>query len=406
AMRFLENAENISSDSSALALLPPPAGADESWYTPAEMLGLALNEGKLPEAQLGILKTLGVLEQQKNDRTAFQVSIQAMQQNLQALASARDEYAKISTEVLLYKTQPFYNSLMLYTFAFILVAITWLFPQRRLLAWLTLLFLLVPLTLHLYGITLRCIIRERPPVTTLYETIIFISAVAVLVSVIIEFMNRRRIGLSVAPILGALGLFLANKYEMIDGRDTMPNLIAVLDTNFWLSTHVTTVTIGYSAGLLAAAIAHVFILGRAVGFRRGDKAFYNSVTRMTYGVLCFCLLFATLGTVLGGIWANESWGRFWGWDPKENGALMIVLWGLAVLHARMGGYIRDFGVNMAAVFGGIIVAFSWFGVNLLGVGLHSYGFTSGIHQALMTFYGIESLVLLLGTAVLMRVKVL
>jgi ABC-type transport system involved in cytochrome c biogenesis permease subunit len=120
------------------------------------------------------------------------------------------------------------------------------------------------------------------------------------------------------------------------------------------------------------------------------------LARMTYGVICFGLLFSVVGTVLGGIWANYSWGRFWGWDPKENGALMIILWELAILHSRLGGVIKNFGVCMAAVFGGVIVAFSWFGVNLLGVGLHSYGFTSGIARALLMFYIIESAVLALG----------
>ena len=104
---------------------------------------------------------------------------------------------------------------------------------------------------------------------------------------------------------------------------------------------------------------------------------------MTYGVLCFALLFSVVGTILGGIWANESWGRFWGWDPKENGALLICLSQLAILHARMGGFLKPFGVAMAAIVAGCVVAFSWWGVNLLGVGLHSYGFTGGILTALL-----------------------
>ena len=111
----------------------------------------------------------------------------------------------------------------------------------------------------------------------------------------------------------------------------MPSLVAVLDSNFWLATHVTTITIGYAAGLLASAFAHVWILGKLLGYRRGDKAFYETVSQMTYGVLCFGLLFALVGTMLGGIWANYSWGRFWGWDPKENAALMICLWQIAML---------------------------------------------------------------------------
>jgi ABC-type transport system involved in cytochrome c biogenesis permease subunit len=113
---------------------------------------------------------------------------------------------------------------------------------------------------------------------------------------------------------------------------------------------------------------------------------------MVYGVTCFGLLFATVGTILGGIWANYSWGRFWGWDPKENGALLIVLWMILTLHSRMGGYVRDFGFCVLAVVGGTVVAFSWWGVNLLGVGLHSYGFTSGVGTILITLYAVEALV--------------
>jgi cytochrome c biogenesis factor len=104
-----------------------------------------------------------------------------------------------------------------------------------------------------------------------------------------------------------------------------------------------------------------------------------------------------VGTILGGIWANDSWGRFWGWDPKENGALLIVLSQLVILHARMGGYLREHGVCAAAALGGTVVAFSWFGVNLLGVGLHSYGFTQGISTALWTYYGIQWGIVGLGT---------
>jgi len=104
--------------------------------------------------------------------------------------------------------------------------------------------------------------------------------------------------------------------------------------------------------------------------------------------VCFGLIFSVVGTILGGVWANYSWGRFWGWDPKENGALLICLAELLILHLRMGGYIRDFGLALMAVLTGMVVAFSWFGVNLLNVGLHSYGFTAGIARALYTYYGL------------------
>jgi ABC-type transport system involved in cytochrome c biogenesis permease subunit len=221
----------------------------------------------------------------------------------------------------------------------------------------------------------------------------------VITGMIIEWIHRQKIAIVVSPVLGAMGMFLAYKYEFKEATsagDTMIELQAVLDTNFWLSTHVTTVTMGYSAGLLAAAIAHVWLLGKTLGFRKGDDQFYKTVARMTYGVLCFGLLFSTVGTILGGIWANDSWGRFWGWDPKENGALMICLWELIILHARMGGYIRDYGLCVLAVLGGLVVAFSWWGVNLLGVGLHSYGFTSGVLQLLVGFNVLEVLIVLIS----------
>ena len=161
--------------------------------------------------------------------------------------------------------------------------------------------------------------------------------------------ERQRIALALATMLGAGGMFLSMKYEFkeaVTAGDTMPLLVAVLDTNFWLATHVTTSTLGYAAGLLAAAIAHVWLLGKLLGYRRGDQAFYQAVSQMTYGVVCFGLLFTVVGTMLGGVWANYSWGRFWGWDPKENAALMICLWQTAMLQARLGGYIRDRGLAL------------------------------------------------------------
>ena len=117
---------------------------------------------------------------------------------------------------------------------------------------------------------------------------------------------------------------------------------------------------------------------------------------MIYGIVCFATLFSFVGTVLGGIWADQSWGRFWGWDPKENGALLIVLWNAVILHARWGGLVRDRGIMNLAIFGNIITAFSWFGVNLLGIGLHSYGFTDSGFKYLMFFIGSQAALILLG----------
>jgi cytochrome c biogenesis factor len=117
---------------------------------------------------------------------------------------------------------------------------------------------------------------------------------------------------------------------------------------------------------------------------------------MVYGIICFAALFSFVGTVLGGIWADQSWGRFWGWDPKENGALIIVIWNALILHARWGGMIRERGLMNMAIFGNIVTSFSWFGVNMLEIGLHSYGFIDSAKTWLFLFVGSQVLLILLG----------
>ncbi len=376
--------------STALALFPP-AGDAKEWLTPKSLV--FAKEPPLPEhvTMLHLLEALAGTD----DPAAFRAAAAELCARARQLADARGEYGKIPLEVSFYRLDPFFWGLVLYVLAFVVVAVGWLWPDKRI-ALAAAVVTMAGLLFNVTGIVLRCILRGRPPVSTLYETVLFITAIGVGAALVIEFINRRRIGLAAAPILGALGLFIAGRFEMIDRQDTMPQLVAVLDTNFWLATHVTCITIGYAAGLLAAAIAHVYVLGRILGLKRGDKSFYRNVARMVYGTICFSLVFSVVGTILGGVWANESWGRFWGWDPKENGALLIVLSQLALLHGRMAGHLRDFGVSMAAIFGGCVVAFSWWGVNLLGVGLHSYGFIGGIWTALITFYVIEVLVLFAG----------
>ena len=130
----------------------------------------------------------------------------------------------------------------------------------------------------------------------------------------------------------------------------------MLDTNFWLATHVVAITTGYAAMFLAGMLAIIYIV-RGVFTRSLNKETADSLARMTYGVVCFATLFSFVGTVLGGIWADQSWGRFWGWDPKENGAVLIVLWCAIILHARWGGFIRQRGLMVMAIFGNIVTSF-------------------------------------------------
>lgn len=380
-----------------LALFPPPvtAEANTAWLTVPDVVGRVLLHGEPLDVQVAAIGDLEAMVASRGDANAFRAAAEGYSDRVIGLAQSRGEYGKVPLEVTFYKWRFFVWAQWLFVIAFLCAAFSWMKPMKGLtraaggtVAMATLLLVI--------GITLRCVIRDRPPVSTLYETILFITGVGAIVAMVTEYVNRRGIALAMATVLGTLGMFLANKYESHEAVDTMPSLVAVLDTNFWLATHVTSVTIGYSAGLLAGLIAHIYVFGKVFGLKKDDPAFYKSISTMTYGMLCFGLFFSVVGTVLGGIWANESWGRFWGWDPKENGALAIVLWELIILHARNGGYLRDFGVAMASIFGGMIVASSWWGVNLLGVGLHSYGFTSGVIMILLTFYAVEAAVLVVG----------
>ncbi|MCF6284865.1 MAG: cytochrome c biogenesis protein CcsA [Candidatus Hydrogenedentes bacterium] len=354
---------------------------------------------RFPQPRQERLELLASLEQLwgfRNDPIAFNLKLRELNVGITAAAKERGEYKKLPLEVHFYKYKYLTYSQWLYALSFLLVAILWLRPENKLLHGMTIALFSVPTALLIIGMVLRCIVRGRPPVSTLYETILFITAIVALCALFMEIVNRRRIALSAGAFLGVAGMFLAFRYEAKEGVDTMPALIAVLDTNFWLATHVTTVVAGYAAGLFAAAISHVYIFGKLFRLKEDDADFYESMTRMSYGIICFGLLFATVGTILGGVWANDSWGRFWGWDPKENGALMIVLWMLIVLHARLAEYIRDLGLHVMAVTLGMVVAFSWWGVNNLGVGLHSYGFIEGVWRNLTLFWLFESFVVLLA----------
>jgi len=234
-------------------------------------------------------------------------------------------------------------------------------------------------------------------VTNLYSSAVFVGWVAVVLGVVLERIYRRGFATAVAAASGFATLIVA--HHLAGDGDTMEMMRAVLDSNFWLATHVTTITIGYGATFLAGAIAIVWTLRKHLA-RSMDPGTTKALGSMTYGVICFALLFSFGGTVLGGIWADQSWGRFWGWDPKENGALLIVLWNAIILHARWGGYARERGIMAMAIFGNVITSLSWFGVNMLGVGLHSYGFMDKAFYALSGF--VASQLLLLALALLPR----
>jgi ABC-type transport system involved in cytochrome c biogenesis permease subunit len=302
------------------------------------------------------------------------------------------ELNKGRNEYLFNHFQPFYLAMTIYVMAFLLACASW-FNWSDWLRRAAFQLVVLGFVVHTSGLLYRMILEGRPPVTNLYSSAVFIGWGAVILGMVLERIYRDGIGSVVGAFTGFVTLVIAHNLAV--GGDTMEMMRAVLDTNFWLATHVVTITLGYSSTFVAGFLAVVFIV-RGLFTTGLSETTAKALSRMVYGIICFATLFSFAGTVLGGIWADQSWGRFWGWDPKENGALIIVLWNAVILHARWGGLVRERGLMNLTIFGNIVTSFSWFGVNMLGIGLHSYGFMDSAFKWLMLFIGSQLLFIALG----------
>ncbi|MGE4159751.1 MAG: cytochrome c biogenesis protein [Planctomycetota bacterium] len=297
-----------------------------------------------------------------------------------------------SLELLFNRLDPFGTCLELYVLILLLTCLSWI-RDTRVLSSMAVKVMGLALIWHTLALIIRMIIHGRPPVTNLYSSAVFVGWAICFLCFYLEMKKSEGLAPFFAGLCGFGSLLLADALSA-EG-ETMEAMRAVLDTNFWLATHVVSITLGYAACFLAGVIGLYSVL-RGVLTRSLDQATAKSLYSMCYGVLCFSLIFSFVGTLLGGIWADQSWGRFWGWDPKENGALLIVLFTAAILHARMGGIIGRRGLWLAAIFGNVVTSWSWFGVNMLGVGLHSYGFMEGALWNLAFFDMSQLAVILLG----------
>lgn len=225
---------------------------------------------------------------------------------------------------------------------------------------------------QLSGFVMRILISHRAPVTNMYETVIWLGFGAMLFALVFEGIYRCRYFLLGGVPVAIVSLILGDSLPVILDSSIQP-LVPVLRHNFWLTTHVLTITSSYAAFALALGVAHI-ILGKIVWGREVSATLYQYLYRaMQVGVLLI-----GIGTILGGVWANYSWGRFWDWDPKETWALIAFLSYLAVLHGRIAGWWGGFGLAVGSVLGFLSVLMAWYGVNfVLGKGLHSYGFGTG-----------------------------
>jgi len=361
--------------------LIPPALLDENavWQSPFDFIISGVTPAYHQEEILNSLQKYLAARFQKNNSEMN--SALARYETITAdLPISSLDVKKLKSETWMNEVDLFVKSLAFYILSFLLIGVSWM-VKPTLFRNISYLSLIVGFLIHGYGILLRMQIMGRPPVSTLYESVIFVSFIILLLAVTLEYFRADGLGIFVGSVGGSILHFVGFSYAA-DG-DTLGMLVAVLDSNFWLATHVTTITIGYGASLAAGFIGHLYLIQNILNPSNNKKL--KSIFNNLFGMTLFALFFTLFGTILGGIWADQSWGRFWGWDPKENGALLIVLWQLLMIHSRLAGIVKPPLFALGMGLNNIIVALAWFGVNLLQVGLHSYGFDDGVAKNLYIF---------------------
>lgn len=300
----------------------------------------------------------------------------------------------------------FYNTVSLLNISMLFYLISFVFSvliflnllKSRFFAIFTISIFALGCVIHGAAIIIRFLITHRPPITSLYESIIFVNLMFVLIVFALSFKLRSQF--SICMLIGSFSAcllqYVGHKLGL-DG-DNFKNLMSVLNTNFWLVTHVITISLGYALCLIVGFFGHIYLYF----YTKYDQK-TELLTKLNNLLLIICVLalfFSLTGTVLGGIWADQSWGRFWGWDPKENGALLIVLWLVFMLHFRMISYFSSLFFAIGMILNNVIVFTTWFGVNLLNIGLHTYGFIQNMGKNLFLFCCFESLYVLIFVFIL------
>lgn len=379
--QLYKNLENF-----AIVGIIPPEGTEPKWLNIGLGAKLALKTDKVSPILLHYADMGEALR--RDDATAFNAAVAAQREELAAPAAAN----KIGFETFMNRLMPYFRGSFLYVLAFFCACGSWMVwgPElRRAAVWLV----VFAVALQTLGLFARVYLTGFGVVTSLYSAMLFNGWIAVMAGLIIELWRKNSVGIAAAAFVGFATLVVANLLPFNGDDLELPR--AVLATNFWLWTHVTSINIGCGGMFVAGALGAGYLLARA--FSKGlSPERGKEIARLVYGTTCFATLFSFVGTMLGGIWADQSWGRFWGWDPKENGALMIVLWCAVCLHARWGKLVSERTQMVLAVGGNIVTAWTLFGVNLLNVGLHSYGFVHGIFYALMTFWISQLLIIALA----------
>lgn len=370
---------------STLAILPNPQGLSETWFP----LSALTDGGALPYSPesrdgfaLGLRQLVDAYIQKNSDQWnngAIEVGT-SLRQNL-----AKGQYpsaSELDIEIHYNQFHPFRWAWILYTVALIFLVMG-LVKGKGQINRLGLGVLILGFVLHSYGFFLRSWIAGRPPVTNMYESVVWVTWGTVLFSLIIHWGYKNLVIPAASLVFAVAGLVLADNLPSVLDPGIHP-LVPVLRSNFWLTIHVLCITLSYAAFAVSTCLGNLN-LGVYI-FKPEKTEFAQQNILFMYRAMQIGVILLAAGTILGGIWADYSWGRFWGWDPKEVWALIALLFYIAVLHGRFTGWLKGFGFVAATVLSFLGVVMAWYGVNfVLGVGLHSYGFGSGGLSYVITY---------------------
>jgi cytochrome c-type biogenesis protein CcsB len=355
-----------------LAVVPHPSAPKGSWVP---ITDAAKYYGAEKETELQtVLKALATAYVQR-DPSTFAATSGQLRSILASLSpKVYPDFANLQREVHYNSFHPFRKAWMFYLVAFVWLLATWR-SRNPSVYWIGVASFIAGVAVHAWGFYLRIMISGRPPITNMYESVVWVSFGAAFFALILELVYRPRYYLVAVAPLSVVMLLLADQFPAVLDPSIGP-LVPVLRDNFWLSIHVPTITLGYAAFAVAMAVGHI-----ALGYYIFDPQARQTIAKVenfVYRAMQIGVLLLAAGTILGGIWAHYAWGRFWGWDPKETWALIALVSYLIPLHGRLAGWMSNFALSVASVVCFLSVLMAWYGVNfVLGKGLHSYGFGVG-----------------------------
>ncbi len=390
----------------ALKIIPGKDGQHDRWMSAGELLQADFNDsndpaGLLRKAQAQFIKAKQAFR--ANDPGGFNAASSAFLAAVKDIgleSSAYPAQSVIDLEVAYNRWAPFRFAWILTGSAFIL-SILALSSGWKLFHRLAIAACIAGLLAILAGFVMRIVISGFAPVTNMYESVVYLGLGAVIFGLVFEWMYRKTYILAASAAIATAALVLADNCPTVLDSAIRP-LLPVLRNNYWLVLHVMSIMLSYAAFALALGLGNVTLGYYLVGSRNHETI--AALSRSTYRVLQVGVLLLEIGTVLGAVWAEYAWGRFWGWDPKEVWALITLLGYLALLHARYAGWVGRLGLAAFSVLCFALVLMAWYGVNyLLGTGLHSYGFGGGGQEYVFAALALQFLYV--GAAVLRATQI-